>query len=443
MSLAWSWEIDGWIIAVATLCALAAALIGNFLVLRRMSMLGDAISHAVLPGLAAAFFISDSRSSWPMFVGAVLVGILTAFFTEWIRRVGRVDEGASMGVVFTSLFALGLILIVQAADHVDLDPGCVLYGAIELTPLDRIDFFGMSIPRAAAMLMTVALINLLFVVVMYKELKIASFDPALATTLGFNSSLIHYLLMILVAVTAVASFETVGNVLVVAMFVVPPAASYMLTDRLQIMIPLSLFLAVLAAVGGHLGAVAIPTWFGFQSTTTAGSMAVVAGGLLLIAALFSPRHGILVKWMRRKLLSLRILADDVIALLFRLDEHEGQTPATRTTLLDLLLCGRTSLRLVLAWLLRRGDLIQQADGIALTDRGRARGQNLVRSHRLWEQYLQDYAGVAPDRVHPQAEKLEHFTDSELRQRLDSETLAPSVDPHGRPIPEEQSEQRHR
>ena len=118
----WSWNIDGWIVLAGVLCAVAASLPGNFLLLRRMSLLGDAISHAVLPGLAVAFLISNSRSGIPMYLGAVVTGLLTALFTEWIRNFGDVDEGASMGVVFTTLFALGLVMIVQAADHVDLDP---------------------------------------------------------------------------------------------------------------------------------------------------------------------------------------------------------------------------------------------------------------------------------------------------------------------------------
>jgi len=159
----WSWALDGWIVAAGVLCAVASALLGNFLVLRRMSLLGDAISHAVLPGLAAAFFLSGSRSSLPMFLGAVLVGVLTALFTEWIRGIGRVDEGASMGVVFTSLFALGLVMIVQAADHVDLDPGCVLYGAIEMTPLDTVFVAGYDVPRAVVMLGVVTAVNAAFV----------------------------------------------------------------------------------------------------------------------------------------------------------------------------------------------------------------------------------------------------------------------------------------
>ncbi len=436
MGLQWSWGLDGWIVAVAIMCAVACALLGNFLVLRRMSMLGDAITHAVLPGLAIAFFISDSRSSMPMFVGAVLVGMLTAFFTEWIRRIGRVDEGASMGVVFTSLFAAGLVMIVQAADHVDLDAGCVLYGAIEMTPLDRVNVMGQEIPRAFVVLSIVALINLLFVTLFFKELKLTSFDPALATTSGFNASLMHYSLMVLVAVTAVASFESVGSVLVVAMLIVPPATAYMLTDRLVLMIALSVIVAIAAAILGHISALAVPNWFGYQSTTTAGMMAVAAGGLLLVATLLSPRHGILVKFVRQQLLSLRILSDDVVAVLYRIGEQQEQPTSNLLDLRELLFCGHFSLRSVLAWLDRRGDVTRAGDLITLTPQGMDRAQNLVRSHRLWEQYLQDQAGVDASRVHPQAEILEHFTDEKLRRRLDTETDAPQVDPHGRPIPDE-------
>ncbi len=432
----WIWALDGWIVAVAVLCAVASALLGNFLVLRRMSMLGDAITHAVLPGLAVAFFISHSRSSLPMFIGAVIVGILTAFFTEWIRRVGRVDEGASMGVVFTSLFALGLVMIVQAADKVDLDAGCVLYGAIELTPLDTVFVLGRPLPRAFLTLGVVTVVNLLFVILFYKELKLSSFDPALATTTGFNASLMHYLVMVLVAVTAVASFESVGSVLVVAMFIVPPSAAYMLTDRLHVMIGLSLVLAVLSAVLGHIGALVVPAWFGYQSTTTAGMMAVAAGGLLMIAVLLGPRHGILVKLVRRQLLSLRILADDVVALLYRTGEKGEPAAAGLAELQKTLFCNQWSLRGALAWLQRRGAIERVDDMVTLTEQGHLQAQNLVRSHRLWERYLQDYVGVDPSRVHPPAEKLEHFTDPRLREMLDSQIDAPQLDPHGQPIPSE-------
>lgn len=433
----WQWWLDGWIVLAGMLCSVAASLLGNFLVLRKMSMLGDAISHAVLPGLAIAFFLSESRSSLPMFVGAVIAGLLTAMLTEWIRGFGQVDEGASMGVVFTALFAIGLVMIVQAADKVDLDPGCVLYGAIELTPLDQVTVLGLSLPRVVVVLSCVCLVNLLFVLVCYKELKLTSFDPSLATTMGISAKVIHYVLMTLVAVTAVASFESVGNILVVAMFVVPPAAAYLLTDRLPVMILLSAIIAAASAVGGHLAAITVPSWFGFQSTTTAGMMAVAAGALFVAALLLSPRHGVVTKAVRRAMLSLDILVDDVIALLYRIEETDpARLPVKRDSLQRVLMVGPFSLKIVLAWLRSRGTLQWSQEGYILSDSGRHQAQELVRSHRLWEQYLATTAGVAPERIHDKAESLEHFTDHELRQRLDDETESPQHDPHGRVIPPE-------
>src|SRR5688500_18404044 len=280
LAFSWHWHLDGWIVAAGILCAMSCALLGNYLVLRRMSMMGDAISHAVLPGLAIAFLITGSRASLPMFIGAAIVGVLTALFTQWVNRFGKVEESASMGVVFTTLFAIGLILLVRAADKVDLDPGCVLYGAIELVPLDLRELFGMEIPRAVVMLGIVFIVDILFVLIFYKELKISSFDPELATTLGLNSTVMHYLLMTLVAVTTVASFESVGSILVVAMLIVPAATAHLLTDRLPTMILVSAIIGLLSAALGQFAALTVPTWFGYSDTNTAGMMAVVAGAFL-------------------------------------------------------------------------------------------------------------------------------------------------------------------
>lgn len=432
----WNWALDGWIVAAGVLCAVAAALLGNFLVLRRMSMLGDAISHAVLPGLAAAFFVSSSRSSLPMFLGAVIVGVLTALFTEWIRGIGRVDEGASMGVVFTSLFALGLVMIVQAADHVDLDPGCVLYGAIEMTPLDLMTVAGFEVPRAVVTLAAVTLLNAVFVLLFFKELKISSFDAGLSTTLGYNARLMHYLLMILVAVTAVASFETVGNILVVAMFIVPPAAACMLTDRLDRMIFLSVVLAAAAAATGHIMALEVPRWFGYRSTTTSGMMAVSAGGIFLLAAAFGPRRGFVMRYVRRQLLSWRILADDVIALLYRIQERHHETVADKRALRRILLADSLSLQFVLSWLTWKNRIQPVGAEYRLTSAGEGIARGLVRSHRLWEQYLASHTILETEQLHDKAERFEHFTDRGLRDQLSDATNAPDIDPHGRPIPDE-------
>lgn len=287
---------DTWIVVIGSLCAAACAVPGCFLVLRKMSMMGDAISHAVLPGLAIAFLVTGTRASVAMFIGAAIAGVLTALFTQWISRFGNVDRGAAMGIVFTTLFAIGLLLIGRAADHVDLDPGCVLYGAIELTPLDTISLGGFPVPRAAIVNGVILLVNVLLVSLLYKELKLSSFDPDLADTLGFSSQFLHYLLMTMVAVTTVAAFESVGSIIVIAMLIVPPATALLLTNDLFKMLLIAMGAAVLASITGHVGALAVPGWFGFESTTTSGMIALAAGVIFTAAWIFSPSEGLVTKW---------------------------------------------------------------------------------------------------------------------------------------------------
>ncbi len=433
MNFIWLWELDGWIIVAGILCSVAASLLGTFLVLRRMSLLGDAISHAVLPGLAAAFLISGSRNSVAMFIGAVIVGVLTALATQWIRNYGNVDEGASMGVVFTSLFALGLLMIVQAADHVDLDPSCVLYGAIEFTPLDQWNLFGFYVPRVVVILSVVCLLNLLFVVGFYKELKLSSFDPALATTSGFNSSVIHYALMTMIAITTVASFESVGNILVIAMMIVPAAAALILSERLWVVLVISVVIAIVASIMGHLSAVVVPAWFDYRSTRTASMMAVSVGVIFLFVSLFAPKNGLVIRHIRNRALSIRILMEDIVAAIYR-DTERGGKGLSIPQLQEFLMSSRWSLMLA-TWKQRRAGNIAISDGyVSLTDKGTSLAKQLVRSHRLWEHYLADQASVPAGRTHAKAERLEHFTDSSLRARLEAESNSPKTDPHGREIP---------
>lgn len=448
--------LDTWIAVVGALSAMACALVGSFLVLRKMSMMGDAISHAVLPGLALAFLLTGSRTGVTMLIGAGIVGVLTAWFTEWIHRTGKVEQGAAMGVVFTVLFAIGLILIRYTADHVDLDPDCVLYGAIELTPLDTVRWGGWEVPRAALVNGGVLLLNVLFVVLLYKELKISAFDPALATTLGINARLMHYLLMTLVAVTTVAAFESVGSILVIAMLIVPPAAAHLLTDRLGLMLILSLVLAAVSAGLGHLAAIVGPGWVGMPgvSTSTAGMMAAAAGLLFALAFLLAPRRGWLSILWHRAALSLRIVREDLLGLLYRLEEEApaaqtelrssaGHRPGSHgpprvglnaATLARAVGAGGLATRLAL-WGLRRSGRIMQRDGAcSLTERGRAAAARLIRSHRLWETYFDQHTPLAADHIHQPAERLEHVTDAALQRRLAASLGDPTSDPHGTRIP---------
>jgi manganese/zinc/iron transport system permease protein len=430
----WSF-IDSWIIVTGMLSAMSCALLGNYLVLRRMSMMGDAISHAVLPGLAIAFLITGSRDSLPMLVGAVGVGILTAVLIQGINKLSGLDQGASMGVIFTSLFALGLILIKQAADHVDLDPSCVLYGAIELTPLDVYMLWGWEIPRAAVTNGAMFLINLLFVIFFFKELRITSFDPALATTMGINASVMHYILMGLVAATTIAAFESVGSILVIAMLIVPAAAAHLLTDRLGVMLIISLVIAALAAVLGHVGAITIPTWFGFQDTSTAGMMAVAAGGLFLTAFLFSPRHGIVGKFLGQTLLTLRVHRDDILGMLYRVHELAGEkSSAVKHKDLYQALKSIGWVKLALMDLNRRKLVRQTKDLITLTPEGLTLAANIIRSHRLWETYLCDKLGLCAAEAHFSAHHFEHVTDAAMQENLNTVSNYPTLDPHQKEIP---------
>ena len=283
---------DFHIILVGGLCAMACALPGTFLLLRRMSMMGDAISHAVLPGLAIAFLISGSRTNIWMFLGAAIAGVLTALFSQWITRFGKVERGAAMGIVFTTLFAIGLVLIRTAADHVDLDAGCVLYGALEYTPLNMVTIFEneislFAVPRAALVIGATLLFNALIITFFYKEFKLAAFDSGLAQTQGFRPQFMHYLLMTMVAVTTVAAFEAVGSIIVIAMLIVPPATAFLLTRNLPSLIIVSLIVAVLSAILGQIAS-HLPPLLGLPDTTSSGMMATTAGFLFLLAWLFGP-----------------------------------------------------------------------------------------------------------------------------------------------------------
>ena len=430
--------LDTWIVVVGALNAVACALLGNFLVLRKMSLMGDAISHAVLPGLAIAFLITGSRDSAVMLAGAAVVGILTAVFTHWIHAVGKVDEGAAMGVVFTVLFALGLVLIRQVADHVDLDPDCVLYGDIVTATMHTVPVLGWDIPRAAVIGGAALLLNLFFVILLFKELRLVAFDPALATTLGIHATLMHYALMTLVAITTVAAFESVGSILVIAMLIVPAATARLLTDRMGSMVIWSAALGILAAGGGHVVAILGPAWVGYPniSTSSAGMMSVVAGLLFVGALLGAPRYGLISQALHRLALSVRIVREDLLGLLFRLEEsgHQNAAAAAPAVLRSALGAGHLLTRLA-TWSLQRAGFAQaQKDGLRLTEAGRAAGRDLVRSHRLWETYLEKHLVIPPSHLHRPAEVLEHVTDAELQSRLAASVEDPPRDPHGTAIP---------
>jgi manganese/zinc/iron transport system permease protein len=279
-----------WIILTGSLAAASCSLLGCFLILRRMAMVGDAISHAVLPGIVLAFLWTGSRDSLPMLIGAGAVGVLTTLLIEFFHRQGRLQSDAAIGLTFTWLFALGIILISVYAGQVDLDQDCVLYGEIAYVPLDVWTLEnGTDLgPRAVWMLGGVLILTLLLLFIGYRPLFLSTFDPGYAASIGVATAFWHYTLMGAVSLTTVASFESVGAILVVALLVAPPATAYLLTDHMPTMLTLAVVLGIIASAGGYYLAVAL-------DGSIAGAMATVAGAQFLLAFLFSPRHGLIAK----------------------------------------------------------------------------------------------------------------------------------------------------
>lgn len=274
---------DWQILITAGLVSASCALLGCFLVLRKMAMVGDAISHAVLPGIVIAFFLSGSRDSVPMLIGAGVVGLATTFLVEYFHRKARLQSDAAIGITFTTLFAVGVLLISVFAGKVDLDQDCVLYGELAYVPLDVIFSANGDVLAPKALLVSggVLLLVVIFIVLGYRQLVVTTFDPAFAAATGLATGLWHYLLMGAVSVTTVAAFESVGAILVVALLVAPAATAYLLTNNLKIMLVLSVLTGWIASAGGYGLAVAM-------DGSIAGAIATLCGILFAAATLLSP-----------------------------------------------------------------------------------------------------------------------------------------------------------
>ncbi|MDP8244328.1 MAG: metal ABC transporter permease [Candidatus Hinthialibacter antarcticus] len=415
-----------WIILTGAFAAAACGMLGCFLILRRMAMLGDAISHAILPGIVLAFLLSNSMSIVWMFLGAALIGILTTFIIQTLNN-GGVQHDAALGVTFTALFALGVIGVSSFGEGVHLDTDCVLEGEIALTPLDVLMWGSVYLgPRAVWVNGGLLLLNLIVIGLFYKEFKLCAFDPAMAAAVGIPITLMHYVLMTLVAVTTVGAFESVGVILVVAMLIAPAATAYLLTDRLSIMLLYSIIAGALTSFLGYFTAV----WL---DSSIAGAMGSVAGLLFALALFFSPTHGVFTRWLSRRRLSNRVAEEDVLLWVGRQVETGLVTPfsvmdiseAQQWLLPD---AEKTARRLV-----RKGLLEEMNLKFSLTKNGNHEALELIKRHRLYESFLEGI-GYAADHTHDPADRVEHHITPDMTEKLDREMEHPNVDPHGKAIP---------
>ena len=291
--------LQGWldqpgvtIVLIGSLVGIAASLLGAFLVLRRESMLSDAISHSILLGIVAVYLLTGRLDSPLHVVGASLAGLGTVWLTDLLVRSRRVKHDAAIGLVFPALFAAAVLLINVYARDVHLDTDAVLLGEIAFAWLDVVRVGELEVARSLVSMLVIALVNLAFVVLLFKELKVATFDPGLAIALGLRPALVGYALLGLVSVTAVGAFDAVGAILFVAFVIVPPTASYLLTDRLWRMLVYGALIAIGSSLGGYALARALDVSIG-------GAMASATGAFLLLALLLG-RHGLVARAWRRR-----------------------------------------------------------------------------------------------------------------------------------------------
>lgn len=357
---------------IAVVTAAACAIPGVFLVLRRMAMLSDAISHSILLGIVLGFFVVENLSSPVLVIGAALVGVATVVLVELVQRTGLVREDASIGLVFPLLFSVGVILVSRYAGNVHLDMDAVLLGELAFAPFRRVVIGDFDIgPQALILMCAILLLNALFVGLFYKELKLATFDPGLAATLGFAPAAIHYGLMTSVSVTAVGAFDAVGSILVVALMIGPPATAYLLTDRLPVMIGLSALIGAAAAVAGY--------WLAYWlDASIAGAMATMVGAAFALAFLLSPRQGLLAA-ARRRTRQRWEFAQTMLAI--HLFNHEGLPNAAEESRIDHLdrhLRWAPDFATRVVRLAERHGLIREQHGqLTLTDAGRARAKDAI------------------------------------------------------------------
>lgn len=357
---------------IAVIVAVACALPGVFLVLRKMSMMSDSITHTILLGIVLAFFMTHDLSSPLLILGAGLMGVITVWLTEMLGRTRLLAEDAAIGIVFPLLFSIAIILITRHAGSVHLDTDSVLLGELAFAPFDRMIAGGADI-GAKAIYTTGALllINLAAIIIFFKELKVATFDPMLAAVLGFAPALVHYGLMALVSLTAVGAFQAVGSILVVAFMIGPPVTAYLLTDDLKWMLILS---GLIGAVNGVLGYQAAA----LLDVSIAGSMAVMTGIAFVLVFIFAPRRGLINALLRHRNQKIKFAK---MTLLFHLYNHEGCEDEASEA-------GVETIQAHLRWeatftekiitLLKKEDCIEYIDGVVkLTDQGRS---NSVRNY---------------------------------------------------------------
>jgi ABC-type Mn2+/Zn2+ transport system permease subunit/Mn-dependent DtxR family transcriptional regulator len=402
-------------LVASIMVGISCGLIGTYIMLRGLSLIGDALAHAVLPGVVIGFMVGG-KSPLSLFIGASAAGILTALLISFVERNSKIKSDTAIGIIFTGAFALGILLVSQLKQvHIDLSS--YLFG----------DVLGVS-NSDIVMSSIITLFILIVVILFYKQLLVTSFDPTMAHIIGISAGGFHYFLMTMLSMSIVTGLQSVGVILIIAMLITPPATAYLLTNKLKLLLLISCICGIFSSVTG----LYLSYHFNFASGA---SIVLVAVFFFMLAFLFSPREGIVIKAFRRRKTSRLNLFEDIIKILSKEDIPSGREHSTQI-LSSKLGLSKAKIHSALKEVTKM-DLIEKDNGnLVLTNKGKALAKRLVRSHRLWETYLTDKHVVGMENIHQDAEKYEHILSDELLAEIEEELGHPEKDPHGSPIPKD-------
>ncbi len=405
-------------LAASTMVGVTCGMLGTFIVLRNMSLIGDALSHAILPGVVVAFAILG-YNTLGFFFGSVAAGILSAVAITWIQQHVRTKNDAVIGIVFTAMFSIGVIgisSISRTGVHLDLKD--FLFGNVLGVSNDDLWMTGMVMVLVAGSC-----------IILFRYLFASTFQPTIASTMGIPVKSIHYYLMLLLSFAVVAAMQTVGVILVVAMLITPASTALLLAQRLSKVV-------WIAAVAGFISSLSGLILSILYEMPPGPAIAVMATVLYLVAAFFSPQQGLITRWLRSQQQKQKIRLEDILKAIYKIELHQ---PADLTTLAGKMSVALSRLKTDVQHLLKR-NLLSKGPGttLVLTERGKEQANHLIRAHRLWESYLVHEMGMDPDHIHDEAERYEHILSAEEIDEMDHQLGYPALDPHGSPIPSKET-----
>jgi len=382
-----------------------------------MSLIGDALSHAVLPGIFFAFLLVG-YSTLGFFIGSTVAGLVTAVAISWIQQNVKTKNDAAIGIIFTAMFSIGIMGIswLNQSEGVHLDLKDFLFGNV--LGISNEDIF---------LTAGICLYTLVCVVMFYRYLFVTTFQPTIAETMGISAKTIHYFLMLLLSFAIVASLRTVGVILVVAMLITPAATALLLSDQLKKVIFISGLIGILSAVIGLLVSIIF-------NTTPGPAMTLCATAFYFMAVLLSPTQGLLFKYNQNRIERKRIIREDILRQVIK--KRGLNTPVSELT--EQLNLPESTITETISVMAKSDLLAINRDGIILTEAGISKAEQLVRAHRLWETYQVRKMGLDSDQIHNEADQIEHFLSEELLDEIDQELGFPTKDPHDSPIPNKQT-----